>query len=109
MVGRLSRVSLNGDLRVSVHGFDFGIHALRATADLAAAVSSFIAFPVSPVIRPTLLHRFLGGTRTISPIARHVLVTELPYHPAEVTRRFGQSASCHTAFIGGQAIWQAAT
>ena len=31
-----------------------------------------------PVIRPTLLHRFLGGTRTASPVAQRILVTVLP-------------------------------
>ena len=30
-----------------------------------------------PVIRPILLRRFLGGARTISPVARHALVTVL--------------------------------
>ena len=46
-----------------------------ATADLAAAVSPSTAFPVAPVIRSTLRQRFLAGTRTVSPVARHVLVT----------------------------------
>jgi hypothetical protein len=31
-----------------------------------------------PVIRPTLLRRFLGGTRTASPVAQRILVTVLP-------------------------------
>src|SRR3989442_9785483 len=30
-----------------------------------------------PVIRPTFLHRFLDGARTVSPVARHALVTVL--------------------------------
>src|ERR1700693_5490926 len=47
----------------------------------AATVSPSIAFPVSSVIRPTLLHRFLDGARTVSPVARHVLVTVLPLPP----------------------------
>src|SRR5215472_702451 len=34
-----------------------------------------------PVIRSTLLHRFRDGTRTASPVARHVLVTVLPLPP----------------------------
>ena len=52
-----------------------------ATTDPAATVSSSADFPVSPVIRPTLLRRFLDGTRTASPVARHVLVTVLPLPP----------------------------
>src|SRR5262249_36885511 len=35
----------------------------------------------SPVIRGTLLHRFPDGTRTVSPVAQHVLVTVLPLPP----------------------------
>jgi hypothetical protein len=49
-----------------------------ATTGLAAAVSPSTAFPVAPVIRSTLLHPFLGGTRTVSPVAQHALVTVLP-------------------------------
>ena len=52
-----------------------------ATTDPAATVSSSADFPGSPVIRPTLLRRFLDGTRTASPVARHVLVTVLPLPP----------------------------
>ncbi len=42
-----------------------------------------------PVIRPTLLHRFLGGTRTASPVAQRILVTVLPLPPrrSESTHR----------------------
>src|ERR1700693_2206529 len=47
----------------------------------AATVSPSIAFPVLPVIRCTLLHRFLDGTRTVSPVARHALVTVLSLPP----------------------------
>jgi len=35
----------------------------------------------SPVIRGTLLHRFPDGTRTVSPVAQHALVTVLPLPP----------------------------
>ena len=49
-----------------------------ATTSLAAAVSSSADFPGVPVIRPTWLRRCRGGTRTVSPVARHVLVTVLP-------------------------------
>ena len=45
-----------------------------ATTDPAATVSSSADFPASPVIRPTLLHRFRDGTRTVSPVAQHALV-----------------------------------
>jgi hypothetical protein len=45
-----------------------------ATTDPAATVSSSADFPASPVIRPTLLHRFGDGTRTVSPVAQHALV-----------------------------------
>ena len=34
-----------------------------------------------PVIRPTLLRRFLAGTRRVSPVAQHVLVTVLSLPP----------------------------
>ena len=54
---------------------------LSATTGLAAAVSPFLAFPVAPVIRSTFLQRFPVGTRTVSPVARHVLVTVLPLPP----------------------------
>src|SRR5262249_56883346 len=46
-----------------------------ATTDPAATLSSSADFPVLPVIRPTLLRRFLAGTRRASPVAQHVLVT----------------------------------
>src|SRR5438874_10284773 len=45
------------------------------TPDPAATLSSSADFPVSPVIRPTLLWRFRAGTRRASPVAQHVLVT----------------------------------
>jgi hypothetical protein len=42
-----------------------------------------------PVIRPTLLRRFLDGTRTASPVAQRFLVTVLPLPPrrSESTHR----------------------
>ena len=57
-----------------------------ATTNPAATVSPSDAFPVSPVIRLTLLRRFLSGARTASPVARRVLVTVPPLPP----RRSGQ-------------------
>src|ERR1700730_5747405 len=49
-----------------------------ATTGLAAAVSSSADFPGFPVIRLTCSTDFRDGTRTVSPVARHVLVTVLP-------------------------------
>jgi hypothetical protein len=47
----------------------------------SATLSSSIDFPVEPVIRSTLLRRFLAGTRRASPVARHVLATVLSLPP----------------------------
>ncbi len=49
-----------------------------------------------PVIRPTWLRRFLGGTRTASPVAQRILVTVLPLPPrrSESTRRSGFVDPC---------------
>ena len=52
-----------------------------ATTGLTATVSPSADFPVSPVIRPTLLQRFLAGARTVSPVAQHVLATVLSLPP----------------------------
>src|SRR5207302_11421421 len=41
----------------------------------------FGRLPGLPVIRPTLLRRFLVGTRRVSPVAQHVLVTVLSLPP----------------------------
>ena len=49
----------------------------NATTNPAATVSSSTVFPRPPVMRSTLLRRFLDGTRTASPVAWHVLVTVL--------------------------------
>ena len=54
-----------------------------ATTGPAATLSSSADFPVSPVIRPTLLQRFLAGTRRASPVAQHVLVTVLSLPPRQ--------------------------
>src|SRR6201996_1035236 len=54
-----------------------------ATTDPAATLSSSADFPVWPVIRPTLLRRFLVGTRRVSPVAQHVLVTVLSLPPRQ--------------------------
>src|SRR5260370_10072381 len=52
-----------------------------ATTGPSDTLSSLADFPVSPVIRPTLLRRFLAGTRRVSPVAQHVLVTLLSLPP----------------------------
>ena len=52
-----------------------------ATTSLAATVSSSVDFPVVAGYTTDLLHRFLDGTRTVSPVAQHVLVTVLPLPP----------------------------
>src|SRR6266481_3093625 len=52
-----------------------------ASTDPSAALSSSADFPGLPVIRPTLLRRFLVGTRRVSPVAQHVLVTVLSLPP----------------------------
>jgi len=54
-----------------------------ATTDPAATLSPSADFPVLPVIRPTLLRRFLAGTRRASPVAWHVLVTVLSLPPRQ--------------------------
>ena len=48
-----------------------------ATTDLAVTVSPSIDFPVDAGYTIELLRRFLDGARTVSPVARHVLVTVL--------------------------------
>ena len=40
-------------------------------------------FPLFTVIEPTLLQKFLPGTRRASPVARHVLVTVLSLPPRQ--------------------------
>ncbi len=52
-----------------------------ATTGPSVSVSSTVDFTGAPVIRPLLLRRFLDGTRTVSPVAWHVLVTVLPLLP----------------------------
>ena len=55
----------------------------NATTDPAATVSSSTVFPGPPVMRSTLLRRFLDGTRTAFPVAWHVLVTVLSLPPRQ--------------------------
>ena len=67
-----------------------------ATTDPAATVSPSTDFPVSPVIRPTLLHRFRDGARTVSPVAWRVLVTvlSLPPRRSELPHRSDFDSPC---------------
>src|SRR3984893_4846192 len=65
-----------------------------ATADPAATLSSSAVFPVSPVIRPTLLRRFRAGTRRASPVAQHVLVTVLSLPPRRGEHPYRSVFSC---------------
>ena len=67
-----------------------------ASTDPSATLSSSADFPVSPVIRPTLLRRFRAGTRRASPVAQHVLVTvlSLPPRQGEQPRRPDFGCSC---------------
>src|SRR3984885_11401112 len=87
-----------------------GSTALRrfiATTDPAATLSSSADFPVLPIIRPTLLRRFLVGTRRASPVAWHVLVTvlSLPPRQGDQPRRsdFGCSC-CLSPTVAGSAL-----
>src|SRR5207342_2866722 len=54
---------------------------IPAHTDPSATLSPSIDFPVEPVIRSTLLRRFLAGTRRASPVAWHVLATVLSLPP----------------------------
>jgi len=51
------------------------------TTNLSATLSSSTHFPLFTVIASTLLRQFLPGTRRVSPVARHVLVTVLSLPP----------------------------
>ena len=66
-----------------------------------------LRFPVEPVIRSTLLRRFLAGTRRASPVARHVLaaVLSLPPRRSEEPLRsdFGSPCRLHPP-VGGSAF-----
>ena len=86
------------------------------TPDPAAILSSSADFPVSPVIRPTLLRRFRAGTRRASPVAQHVLVTvpSLPPRRGEQPSRsvFGCSCCLRPSEVGsalGATFFEATT
>ena len=68
-----------------------------ATTSPSATLSSSADFPGSPVIRPTWLRRFRGGTRRASPVARRVLVTVLSLPPRR--RSPAASASLRRALL----------
>ncbi len=59
-----------------------------ATANPSATVSPSADFPVFPVMRPTFLHRFRDGSRTVSPVAGYVLVTVLSLPPRRSNRTY---------------------
>src|SRR4029077_9949061 len=54
-----------------------------ASTDPSAALSSSANFPGLPVIRPTLLRRFLVGTGRVYPVAQHVLFPVLSVPPRQ--------------------------
>ncbi len=70
----------------------------RATTDLAATLSPSTDFLVSPVIRLPCSADFATGRGGLLQLLSMSLSPCCPYHPAGVTQRLGQSASCHAAF-----------
>jgi len=58
----------------------------------------FADFPVSPVIRPTLLRRFRAGRGGLLQLLSMSLSPCCRFHPAEVNIRIGQSSAAHAAF-----------
>ena len=66
----------------------------------------FSRFPGVAGYTTDLLHRFLDGTRTVSPVAQHVLVTVLPlttppeWHAASVSLRRVMLPSPHKRGLG---------
>ena len=101
---RRSRVSLRSCLdsccdgtcirwESAVMGCNFAPRALPrllATSGPSATLSSSADFPGAPVIRPTLLRRFRGGTRRASPVAAPRVLVTVPSLPP---RRRGVAAS----------------
>ncbi len=75
--GRIDRDAISGPFAPRA------LPRFNATTDPAATVSSSADFPVVPVIRLTLLQTFLPGTRTVSPVTWHVLVTVLSLPPRQ--------------------------
>ena len=72
----------------------------NATTDPAATVSSSTVFPGPPVMRSTLLHQFLDGTRTASPVAWHVLCHRaVPTTPPEGCASSDSLATHPVAFV----------
>ena len=67
-----------------------------ATTNPSATLSSSANFPGPPVIWPTLLRQFLGGTRRASPVAQHVLATvlSLPPRRSDTSPQPACGASC---------------
>jgi len=57
-----------------------------ATANPSATLSPSFLFPVQPVIGRTCSRVFLSGTRKVSPVAEHALVTVLSLPPRRSVR-----------------------
>src|SRR4051812_49729300 len=70
---------------------------LRFIATTAATLSSSADFPVSPVIRPTLLRRFLAGPRRVSQVVQLVLATFLSLQPGQGDNHRRQDFACSCA------------
>jgi hypothetical protein len=90
--GLLLRRNLH-PLGSAVMGCNFAPRALPrllATSGPSATLSSSADFPGAPVIRPTLLRRFRGGTRRASPVAAPRVLVTVPSLPP---RRRGIAAS----------------
>ena len=65
-----------------------------ATTNPSATLSPSANSREPPVIWPTLLRQFLGGTRRASPVAQHVLATVLSLPPRRSdSRRLSQPAA----------------
>ena len=75
-----------------------------ATSGLAATVSPSIAFPVYRLYDLPCSTDFSLGRGRFHQLLSMSLPSCRPYHPAEVTRRISQFATCHTAFIPDQEI-----
>src|SRR5262249_28957094 len=71
---------------------------------LAATVSSSIAFPVDRLYDLPCSTDFSLGRGRFHQLLSMPLPSCRPYHPAGVTCRVSQSATCHTAFIPDQGI-----
>jgi hypothetical protein len=91
------------DIRCSKPLCSTGVTPLRRYYELGRRRLVVSRFPGVAGYTTDLLHRFLDGTRTVSPVAEHALVTVLPLTtPPEWQRRVSQPAACHAAFAPQQ-------